>query len=241
MSSFDWIVISLVLIYVVGEILAAQAGQLSNSRQLRKLSGRKSIGNMGGRGSSMARGSMYGGRGSAIARGSFMVNMGITEEDENNDEFEDKTQPGIPEVIPEVDEQAADAQSTHAQAVDEESAEISDKQDNQEALDEFEDKIQPESSEVIPEIDEQPADSRPTHDKAVVEQSVDEQPLNEQSLNDQSAEISDKLDNQEVEDSEKTDSKNKLQEKMRERLSKNKDSYREKDGKSNDPRVSSWL
>ena len=70
--------------------MAAQAGKLSGARQLRKLSGRKSIGNMGGRGSSMARGSMYGGRGSAMARGSFMVNMGISEEaeDEDKEEFQ---------------------------------------------------------------------------------------------------------------------------------------------------------
>ena len=82
-------VISLIILYIVGELLAAQAGKLSGTRQLRKLSGRKSIGNMGGRGSSMARGSMYGGRGSAMARGSFMVNMGISEEaeDEDNEEF----------------------------------------------------------------------------------------------------------------------------------------------------------
>jgi len=47
---------------------------------------------MGARGSSMARGSRYGGRGSAMARGSFMVNMGIAEEaeDENNEEFQGK-------------------------------------------------------------------------------------------------------------------------------------------------------
>ena len=83
-------VISLIIIYIVGELLAAQAGKLSGTRQLRKLSGRKSIGNMGGRGSSMARGSMYGGRGSAMARGSFMVNMGISEEaeDEDKEEFQ---------------------------------------------------------------------------------------------------------------------------------------------------------
>ena len=83
-------VISLVIIYIVGELLASQAGKLSGTRQLRKLSGRKSIGNMGARGSSMARGSRYGGRGSAMARGSFMVNMGIAEEaeDENNEEFQ---------------------------------------------------------------------------------------------------------------------------------------------------------
>ena len=70
--------------------MASQAGKLSGTRQLRKLSGRKSIGNMGARGSSMARGSRYGGRGSAMARGSFMVNMGIAEEaeDENNEEFQ---------------------------------------------------------------------------------------------------------------------------------------------------------
>ena len=83
-------VISLIIIYITGEFLASQATKLTGSRQLRKLSGRKSIGNMGGRGSSMARGSRYGGRGSSMARGSFMVNMGIAEEaeDENNEEFE---------------------------------------------------------------------------------------------------------------------------------------------------------
>ena len=83
-------VISLIIIYITGEFLASQATKLTGSRQLRKLSGRKSIGNMGARGSSMARGSRYGGRGSAMARGSFMVNMGIAEEaeDENNEEFQ---------------------------------------------------------------------------------------------------------------------------------------------------------
>jgi len=130
MSSFDWIVISLVIIYIVGELLASQAGKLSGTRQLRKLSGRKSIGNMGARGSSMARGSRYGGRGSAMARGSFMVNMGIAEEaeDENNEEFQDKTQP---EGIMEVDE-------TDDQPMDEQPAEISDNQDEQKAVGEIE-------------------------------------------------------------------------------------------------------
>ena len=86
----SWKVISLIIIYITGEFLASQATKLTGSRQLRKLSGRKSIGNMGGRGSSMARGSRYGGRGSSMARGSFMVNMGIAEEaeDENNEEIE---------------------------------------------------------------------------------------------------------------------------------------------------------
>merc|ERR1712168_838652 len=155
MSSFDWMVISLIIIYITGEFLASQATKLTGSRQLRKLSGRKSIGNMGGRGSSMARGSRYGGRGSSMARGSFMVNMGIAEEaeDENNEEFEDNNQPGLPEVIPEVDEQPAndrqtvkwsdkpvDDQSTDDQPKDDQPeddqpAEISDNQDEQEAED----------------------------------------------------------------------------------------------------------
>merc|ERR1712137_1494042 len=127
MSSFDWIVISLVVIYVAGEFLAAQAGKLSNNRQLRKLSGRKSIGNMG-------RGSMNGGRGSAMARGSFMVNSRIAEEeeeDENNDTFEDKTQPEIPEVIPEVEEDEDSVEESAGEST--EVSEISDNQDKQEA------------------------------------------------------------------------------------------------------------
>ena len=56
-----------------------QAGKLTNSRQLRKLSGRKSIG---------GRQSMSGGvRSSAMARGSFVANLNIrkTRSEESND------------------------------------------------------------------------------------------------------------------------------------------------------------
>ena len=60
-------------------MLAMQAGKLTNSRQLRKLSGRKSIG---------GRQSMSGGvRSSAMARGSFVANLNIrkTRSEESND------------------------------------------------------------------------------------------------------------------------------------------------------------
>ena len=72
-------VITLVILYVVGELLAMQAGKLTNSRQLRKLSGRKSIG---------GRQSMSGGvRSSAMARGSFVAHIARksrSEESEKN-------------------------------------------------------------------------------------------------------------------------------------------------------------
>jgi len=86
MSSFDWIVITLIILYIFGELLAMQAGKLSSSRQLRKLSGRKSFG--GGRASASARGSAYGGRGSAMARGSFFVRESTNAKKEDNN-FED--------------------------------------------------------------------------------------------------------------------------------------------------------
>jgi len=86
MSSFDWIVITLIILYIFGELLAMQAGKLSSSRQLRKLSGRKSFG--GGRASASARGSAYGQRGSAIARGSFFVRESTNAKQEDSN-FED--------------------------------------------------------------------------------------------------------------------------------------------------------
>jgi len=78
LSSFDWTVIILIILYLVGELLAMQAGKLTNSRQLRKLSGRKSIG---------GRQSMSGGvRSSAMARGSFVAHIrkSRSEESEKN-------------------------------------------------------------------------------------------------------------------------------------------------------------
>ena len=71
-------VIILIILYLVGELLAMQAGKLTNSRQLRKLSGRKSIG---------GRQSMSGGvRSSAMARGSFVAHIrkSRSEESEKN-------------------------------------------------------------------------------------------------------------------------------------------------------------
>ena len=70
--------IILIILYLVGELLAMQAGKLTNSRQLRKLSGRKSIG---------GRQSMSGGvRSSAMARGSFVAHIrkSRSEESEKN-------------------------------------------------------------------------------------------------------------------------------------------------------------
>ena len=67
--------IILVILYLVGELLAMQAGKLTNSRQLRKLSGRKSIG---------GRQSMSGGvRSSAMARGSFVAHIRKTRSEES--------------------------------------------------------------------------------------------------------------------------------------------------------------
>merc|ERR1712142_33711 len=64
LSSFDWIVISLVLMYILGEILAFQAGKLTNNRRLRALTGRKSFGRRG----SERQESVYGGRPSILAK-----------------------------------------------------------------------------------------------------------------------------------------------------------------------------
>merc|ERR1712168_1549307 len=64
LSSFDWIVISLVLMYILGEILAFQAGKLTNNRQLRALTGRKSFGRRG----SERQESVYDGRPSVLAQ-----------------------------------------------------------------------------------------------------------------------------------------------------------------------------
>ena len=69
-------VIILVILYLVGELLAMQAGKLTNSRQLRKLSGRQSI--AGGRKS------VSGGvRSSAMARGSFVAHIRRTRSEES--------------------------------------------------------------------------------------------------------------------------------------------------------------
>merc|ERR1711990_634760 len=167
----------------------------------------------------------YGGRGSAMARGSFMVNMGIAEEaeDENNEEFQDKTQPeGIMEVD-ETDDQPMDEQPVNDQTVklSDQPTEMSDNQ--------------PGVSEVIPEVVEEPTDDQaPRKTLKWSDKPKDDQPT----------EISDNQDEQKAEDSKEKAKKSRreiMREKMKARLSKKADEYRDDDGQSNDARVSSAI
>merc|ERR1719462_931038 len=158
--------------------------------------------------------------------------MGIAEEaeDENNEEFQDKTQPeGIMEVdetedqsqtdilgvIPEVDEQPVNDQTVK---LSDQPTEISDNQ--------------PGVSEVIPEV---------------VEETLKR---SDQPKDDQPTEISDNQDEQKAEDSKEKAKKSRREimrekkkalEKKKARLSKKADEYRDDDGRSNDARVSSAI